>query len=45
MNDMKLVQIVNDENFNFIQKYDDENEIFNDDLPSCKYYEQTEFKV
>ena len=44
MNDLTLGQIVNDENFNFRQKYEYENDIFNDDLPSCKYYEQTEFK-
>ena len=37
-------QIENDKNFDFRKKYDEDNEIYTNDLDMCKYYEMTELK-
>ena len=37
MNDLTLDQIEVDENFNFRKKYDEENDIFDNNLTSCEY--------
>ena len=44
MNDLTLGQIEVDDNFNFRKVYDEENDIFDSNLPSCEYYEMNEFK-
>ena len=42
--DINLGQIEDDPNYNFINKYDDENELFNHNFPSCDYYEMGAIK-
>ena len=37
-------QIEDDSNFNFKQKYDEDKEMFDNNLHSCEYYEMGEFK-
>ena len=44
MSDISLGQIEDDPNYNFRNKYDDENEIFNQNAHSCDYFEIDEFK-
>ena len=44
MNDLGLGQIEDDLNYNFKHKYDVENEIYTDNLHSCKYFEMPEIK-
>ena len=44
MNDLGLGQIEEDINFNFKHKYDEEKEIFTDNLHSCKYFEMPDIK-
>ena len=44
MNDLTLGQIEEDINYNFKNRYDEDNEIFSDNLQSCRYYEMPEFK-
>ena len=44
MNDLTLGQIEVDDNFNFRKVYDEENDIFDSNLPSCEYYEMNESK-
>jgi hypothetical protein len=44
MNDLGLGQIEDDLNYNFKHKYDEENEIYTDNLHSCKYFEMPEIK-
>ena len=44
MNDLTLGQIENDKNFNFKTKYDEDNEIFTNNIEMCKYYEFPELK-
>ena len=44
MNDLGLGQIEEDINFNFKHKYDEEKEIFTDNLHSCKHFEMPDIK-
>ena len=44
MSDIGLGQIEDDKNLNFKAKYDEENEIYTNNLHSCEYYEMSEFK-
>ena len=44
MNDLTLGQIEEDINYNFKNRYDEDNEIFSDNFQSCRYYEMPEFK-
>ena len=44
MNDITLGQIENNKNFNFRTKYDEDNEIYTDNVDMCKYYEMHELK-
>ena len=44
MNDITLGQIENNKNFNFRTKYDEDNEIYTDNMDMCKYYEMHELK-
>ena len=37
--DINLGQIEDNPNYNFINKYDEENELFSDNFHSCDYYE------
>ena len=43
MNDISLDQIEGDKTFNFIRKYDEDNEIISQNMHSCKYYEMEDF--
>ena len=43
MNDISLGQIEGDKTFNFITKYDEDNEIISQNMHSCKYYEMEDF--
>ena len=42
MNDLGLGQIEENLDYNFKHKYDKENEIYTDNLHSCKYFEMPE---
>ena len=42
MNDLGLGQIEENLDYNFKHKYDEENEIYTDNLHSCKYFEMPE---
>ena len=42
--DIDLGQIEDDLNYNFLNKYDDENELFNNNFHSCDYYEMGAIK-
>ena len=42
--DINLSQIENDSHYNFKSKYDDDKEIFADQMHSCEYYQMDEFK-
>ena len=42
MNDISLGQIEGDRNYNFISKYDEDNEVISQNMHSCKYYEMKE---
>ena len=44
MDDLTLGQIEEDINYNFKNKYDEDDEIFSDNLQTCKYYEMPELK-
>ena len=44
MTDIGLGQIEDDNNLNFKTIYDEDNEIYDDNLHSCAYYEMPEFK-
>ena len=44
MSDITLGQIEDDKNYNFKSKYDDEQEVFSNDMHNCNYYEMEEFK-
>ena len=44
MNDSGLGQLEDDINFNYKHKYDEENEIYTDNLHSCKYFEMPDIK-
>ena len=44
MNDLGLGQIEENLDYNFKHKYDEENEIYTDNLHSCKYFEMPEIK-
>ena len=37
--DINLGQIKNDKNYNFLNKYDEDKEIFSNNYHSCDYYE------
>ena len=41
--DINLGQIENNQNFNFINKFDEDNEVFADNF-SCEYYEMEDMK-
>ena len=43
-NDLSLGEIEDDNKYNFKNIYDEDNEIFSDNLHSCEYYEMSEFK-
>ena len=42
--DINLSQIENSQNFNFINKFDEDNEVFADNFHSCEYYEIEDMK-
>ena len=42
--DIDLGQIEDDLNYNFLNKYDDENELFNNNFHSCDYYKFIDYK-
>ena len=42
MVDIGLGQIEGDKFYNFAKKYDEDNEIFSQNINSCKYYEMEE---
>ena len=42
--DINFGQIENDLNYNFKNKYDEDKEIFDEQLHSCEYYQMDEFK-
>ena len=44
MNDISLDQIEGVKTYNFITKYDEDNDFFSQNMHSCKYYEMEEFK-
>ena len=44
MNDITLGQIENEKSFNFQSKYDEDNEVFTNNIDSCRYYEVSELK-
>ena len=44
MNDLGLGQIEGNVDYNFKHKYDEENEIYTDNLHSCQYFEMPELK-
>ena len=37
--DINLGQIKNNHNYNFMNKYDEDNEVFGNNFHSCEYYE------
>ena len=43
MNDIELGQIEDKKEFNFKMKYDEEREIYDDELHNCDYFELTLF--
>ena len=45
MSDLGLGQIEDDQNLNFKSKYDEDKEIYTDNLHSCDYYEMSELKT
>ena len=44
MNDISLGQIENDKNYDFRSKYDEENELYTNNIEKCRYYEVSELK-
>ena len=44
MADLELGQVVGDNNYNFKTKYDEDKDIYTDNLHSCEYYEIPELK-
>ena len=42
--DKSLSQIEGDLDYNFIRKYDEENDVFSHNLNSCRYFEMDQFK-
>ena len=42
--DINLGQIENNQNYNFINKFDEDNEVFADNFHSCEYYEMEDMK-
>ena len=44
MNDISLGQIEGDKSYNFITKFDEDNEVILQNMHSCKYFEMEEFK-
>ena len=44
MSDISLGQIRDDLNYNFKNKFDEENEVFAENLHSCNYFELDEMK-
>ena len=44
MFDIGLGQIEDDEDYNFKIKYDEDNEIFDDNIHTCEYFEMPELK-
>ena len=44
MADLDLGQVVNDNSYNFKTKYDEDKDIYTDNLHSCQYYEIPELK-
>ena len=44
MNDITLGKIENEKSFNFQSKYDEDNEVFTNNIDSCRYYEVSELK-
>ena len=44
MNDLSIDQIEGDKTYNFITKYDEDNEIISQNMHSCKYYEMEDLK-
>ena len=42
--DIGLGQIEDEKDYNFKLKYDEEREIYNDDLHNCDYFEMPELK-
>ena len=45
MNDIGLDQIEGDSNYNFQNLYDEDRDVFDDGVYSCKYYEVSELKT
>ena len=44
MNDITLGQIENDKTFDFRSKYDEDNELYTNNIDLCRYYESSELK-
>ena len=44
MNDIELGQIEDKKDFDFKKKYDEDREIYDDQLHNCDYFEFSEFK-
>ena len=44
MNDISLGQIENDKNYDFRSKYDEENELYTNNIEKCRYYKVSELK-
>ena len=44
MNDITLGQIENDKTFDFRSKYDEDNELYTNNMDMCRYYESPELK-
>ena len=44
MADLGLGQVEDDKNLDFKEKYDEDNEIYTDNLHSCQYFEMPEIK-
>ena len=45
LSDINLGQIENDQNYNFKNKYDEDNEVFAENMHSCGYFEMEEMKT
>ena len=41
---LRLSQVEDDKNLNFKEKYDEDKEIYTDNLHSCEYYEMPDLK-
>ena len=44
LSDINLGQIENDPNYNFKNNYDEDNEVFAENMHSCGYFEMEEMK-